>query len=156
MKSFRFRAQAAIDLRQREYDEARRVLAHASLDLRAAQRVYDDASERLAGAREQYGRELSARIDAARAEWYRFWIVRLEHERGVCARAVAAREREVALATAACLTTKRRLESLERFRDQARQAWEHAAAVEEQKQIDALATLRHVAALRESAQRSGT
>jgi flagellar biosynthesis chaperone FliJ len=156
VKLFRFRAQAAIDLRQREYDEARRVLARASLDLRAAQDVFGEASDRLTGAQEQGGREMRERIDAARAQWYRFWIVRLEHERAVCARAVAAREREVALATAACLSSKQRLESLERVRDKARQAWEHAVAIEEQKQIDALATLRHVAAHRESAQRSGT
>jgi flagellar biosynthesis chaperone FliJ len=96
------------------------------------------------------------RFDPSRAEWYRFWIVRLEHERTVCRSAVAAREREVAQATAACVAARQRLEALERFRDKARRAWEHAAAAEEQKQIDALATLRHVAALRESAQRSGT
>ena len=47
-----------------------------------------------------------------------------------------------------------RLEALQRFRDKALRAWERAATAEEQKQIDALATLRHVAALRESAQRS--
>jgi flagellar biosynthesis chaperone FliJ len=62
----------------------------------------------------------------------------------------------VSLASAACLTARQRLESLERFRDKARLAWEHAVAADEQKQVDALATLRHVAALRESAQRSRT
>jgi cellobiose-specific phosphotransferase system component IIA len=46
VKPFVFRAQAAIDLRQREYDEARRVLARASLDLRAA---HDVASESRGG-----------------------------------------------------------------------------------------------------------
>jgi flagellar export protein FliJ len=156
LKPFIFRAQAAIDLRQREYDEARRVLARASLDLRAANDVWSEARDRQTEARVQWAREMTQTIDPGRSQWYRFWIVRLEHEQAVCAKAVAAREREVALATAACQAMRQRLEALERFRDKARQAWERAAAAEEQKQIDALATLRHVAALRESAQRSRT
>jgi len=156
VRPFRFRAQAAVDLRQREYDGARRVMARASLDLRAAREVFDEAHARLTCAHERCAHEMAQAFDAARSQWYRFWIVRLEHERAVCAQAVTAREREVALASAACLRTRQRLEALERFRDKATRAWEHAAAAEEQKQIDALATLRHVAALRESAQRSRT
>jgi hypothetical protein len=80
----------------------------------------------------------------------------LEHERAVCAADVAARERDVARASAAALKARQRLEALERFRDKARRVWDHAVAADEQKQIDVLATLRHVAALRESAQRSRT
>jgi flagellar export protein FliJ len=153
---FVFRAQAAIDLRRREYDEARRVFARASLDLRAARDVWNGSRSRLTGAQEQFAREMTQTIDPARSQWYRFWIVRLEHESAVCADAVTAREREVTLASAACVKTRQRLEALERFRDKAQDAWQRAAAAEEQKQIDALATLRHVAALRESAQRSRT
>ena len=156
MGPFVFRAQAAIDLRRREYDDARRVLARASLDLRAAHDVWGEARDRHEGAHDQWAREMAQAIDARRSQWYRFWIVRLEHELAVCATAVSAREREVALASAACVTTRQRLEALERFRDKAKFTWERAAAAEEQKQIDALATLRHVAALRESAQRSRT
>jgi len=151
-----FRAQAAIDLRQREYDAARRVLARATLDLQAAQDVWSEARDRHAGAHAQWAREMTQGIEPARSQWYRFWIVRLEHEAAVCASAVSAREREVTLASAACVTTRQRLEALERFRDKAKHTWERAAAAEEQKQIDVLATLRHVAALRESAQRSRT
>jgi len=156
MKPFVFRAQAAVDLRQREYDDARRVLARASLDLRAAQDVWGEARDRHVGAHQQWAREMTQAIDPARSQWYRFWIVRLEHELAVCASAVLARERDVTLASAACATTRQRLEALERFRDKAKFTWERAAAAEEQKQIDTLATLRHVAALRESAQRSTT
>ena len=156
MKPFVFRAQAAIDLRQREYDDARRVLARASLDLRAASDVWSQSRQRQTEAQAQWAREMTQTIDPARAQWYRFWIVRLEHEQAVCAKAVAARERELTLAHHACQATRQRLEALERFRDKARQAWDRAAAADEQKQIDALATLRHVAALRESAQRSRT
>jgi flagellar export protein FliJ len=156
VKPFRFRAQAAIDLRRREYDESRRVLARASLDLRAAEDVLGDAGDRLSGGRDRLGREMAGGIDPARMQWYRFWIVRLEHERRVCAQAVAAREREVTLASAACQRAQQRLEALERVRDKARDAWDRAAAADERKQIDALATLRHVGAHRESAQRSRT
>jgi flagellar biosynthesis chaperone FliJ len=154
MKAFRFRAQAAIDLRQREYDEARRILARASLDLRAAEELRTEADVRIIAAREQNTREMKGSIDTARWQWHQSWILRLEHERAVCAADVAARERDVVRASTAALNARQRLEALERFHDKARHAWEHAAAAEEQKQIDALATLRHVAALRESAQRS--
>ena len=156
MRPFRFRAQAAIDLRQREYDEARRVLARASLDLRAAEEVRTEADARIIAAREQGTREMRGAIDTARWQWHQSWILRLEHERAVCAADVASRERDVARASAAAVKARQRLEALERFRARARHTWEHAVAAEEQKQIDALATLRHVAALRESAQRSRT
>lgn len=156
MKKFVFRAQAAIDLRQREYDEARRVQARASLDLKAANDVWNESRDRQREAHAQWSREMTQRIDPARSQWYRIWILRLEHEQVVCAKAVTAREREVMLATQACQAARVRLEALERFRDKAREAWERAAAADEQKQIDALATLRHVAALRESAQESRT
>src|SRR5262245_37731961 len=151
MRAFRFRAQAAIDLRQREYDDARRVLARASLDLRASEEVKTEADARIVAAREQGTRDMRGVIDTARWQWHQSWILRVAHEQGVCAADVAARERDVARASAAALKARQRLEALERFRDKARRAWEHAVAAEEQKQIDVLATLRHVAALRESA-----
>jgi flagellar biosynthesis chaperone FliJ len=156
VKPFRFRAQAAIDLRQREYDAARRVLARTSLDLRAAEEVRTEADVRIIAAREQGAREMRGTIDTARWQWHQSWILRLEHERAVCAADVAARERDVARAAAAAQRARQRVEALERFRDKARRAWDHAVEAEEQKQIDVLATLRHVAALRESAQRSRT
>jgi flagellar export protein FliJ len=156
MTRFRFRAQAAIERRRREYDDARRVLARAALDLRAAEEVRDRSAARLDDAREQCTRAMAGAVDTAQWQWHQSWILRLEHERAVCAADVAARAREVARASAAALEAQRRLEALERFRDKARRAWDRAAAAEEQKQIDVLATLRHVAAHRESAQRSGT
>jgi flagellar biosynthesis chaperone FliJ len=156
MKPFRFRAQAAIDLRQREYDETRRVLARAQLDLRAAEEVRTEAGARIIAAREQGTREMRGTIDTARWQWHQSWILRLEHERAVCAADVAARESDVTRASLAAQKARQRVEALERFRDKARRAWDHAVTAEEQKQIDVLATLRHVAALRESAQRSRT
>ncbi len=156
MKPFRFRAQAAIDLRQREYDETRRVLARAMLDLRAAEEVRTEADARIIAAREQGAREMRGTIDTARWQWHQSWILRLEHERAVCAADVAAREGDVTRASLAAQKARQRVEALERFRDKARRAWDHAVTAEEQKQIDVLATLRHVAALRESAQRSRT
>jgi flagellar biosynthesis chaperone FliJ len=156
VKPFQFRAQAAVDLRQREYDEARRLLARRTLDLHAAREVFDEAQARLGGARDQCGHEMAERYDAARSQWYRSWIVRLEHEQTGCANAVSAREQEVAAASAECLRTHQRLEALERFRDKAKYVWEQTVLAEEHKQIDALATLRHVSALRESTQRSRT
>jgi flagellar biosynthesis chaperone FliJ len=156
VKQFRFRAQAAIDLRQREYDEARRVLARAMLDLRAADELRTEADARITAAREQGARDMRGAIDTARWQWHQSWILRLEHERAVCVTDAAARARDVERASAAALKARQRLEALERFRRKAQVAWERASAAEEQKQLDVHATLRHVAALRESAQRSRT
>jgi flagellar export protein FliJ len=156
MRPFRFRADAAIDLRRSEYDEARRVLARTEMDLNAARALRADAAARLDKAREACRCELSAGHDSSRWPWYQAWLLRLEHERAVCVADVAARERDVTRASAAVVRARQRLEALERLRDRAREAWERASAAEEQKQIDVLATMRHVAALRESAQRSRT
>ena len=145
MRPFRFRAQAALDLRQREYDDARRVLARATLDLRAADEVRTEADARIVAAREQGTREMRGTIDAARWQWHRSWIVVSSTSGPMCAAAsrhgsVMSRGQRRPRRQSAPAGAK----SLERFRDKARLAWEHAVAAEEQKQIDELATLRQL------------
>jgi flagellar export protein FliJ len=145
MRPLRFRAQAALDLRQREYDAARRVLARAETDLRAARHLLAERRQALEDGRTQCGNAQAVAGPATQLQWYRFWIVRLEQEHTSQAAVVTAREREVAAATAACLRAKQRLESIERFKEKASAAWERMALAEEQKELDTLATLRFVA-----------
>jgi flagellar export protein FliJ len=145
VRPFRFRAQAALDLRQREYDAARRVLARAETDLRAARHMLVEREQALENARTQCANAQAHAGPATQLQWYRFWIVRLEQERASQATVVAAREREAAAASAACLRARQRLESLERFKQKASDAWERAVLAEERKELDTLATLRFVA-----------
>jgi len=144
MPTCRFRAQAALDLRRRQFDDARRELA-------AVERVRDQARVRVADAMAALGR---ARADGtARARrsgtitdwhWYRFWILRLEHERAAEAAALEAQEAAVETSRQACARARQRYESLERFRDKARDAFEAAAIAAERKVVDELATRRFV------------
>ena len=145
-KSFRFRAQAALDLRLREEEQAQRDLARAQGDRELARQRFEAA----AGA----ARDARVQVDAAAREcrsvnelqWYRFWIVRLDHERNGHAAAVVARDAAVQRAAAKLTEARLRRESLERFKTKARAAYDAAEADAERKLIDELATQRFAAA----------
>ena len=145
MRPFTFRAQAAVDLRQREYDAARRVLGRAETDLRAARHVLVEREQALEDGRTQCASAQSTAGTLAQLQWHRFWIVRCDQERAAQVRVVTACEQDVATAGAACRHARQRLESLERFKEKASAAWQRAALAEEQKDLDTLATLRFVA-----------
>ncbi len=148
MKGFRFRAQAALDLRRREDEAATRVLAQAERALLEARRALTDADGRLADARQVPGAAgvvPGAMLDGA---WHRSWIVRLEMERRAVALRVREREGLVAKALAARHKTYQRLESLERFRGKALDRFHDAEEAAEQKMLDELGTMRFMAARR--------
>jgi flagellar export protein FliJ len=139
---FVFSAQAALDLRRREDDDARRDLAaaesrraQAARDLAAAESSLVDALERATSEDAQAG-EIARRI------WYRNWIAH-ERQRAACARsALLACEAEVTHSAEAARAASVRREALERLRDRAEAAWTSAAARREQQVIDELAAVR--------------
>jgi flagellar export protein FliJ len=145
VRAFRFRAQAALDLRQREHDAARRALAQAESEQRAAQRALDEAVAAIERAEAEAAALWTGTEDRQRFEWYRSWIVRLRHERDACGHILRLRGEEVARATEASKRTKQRVESLDRLRERAWQAWTREAQAREQKEIDTVATIRFVA-----------
>lgn len=148
MKGFRFRAQAALDLRRREDEAATRVLAQAERALLDARGVLAAATGRLADARTQpvtAGTIPGVWMDGA---WHRSWIVRLEQERRAAASRVREREGVVASALAARHRTYQRLESLERFRRKALNRFHDAEEAAERKVLDELGTMRFMAARR--------
>jgi flagellar export protein FliJ len=142
---FNFRAQAAIDLRRREYDEARRLMASTDSDLRAAQHAVALAQQRAVEARTQWALAVQQAIPLAEQQWHRCWIVRLDSDSKAAGRTAAVRQADHARASLACMTAKQRLESLERFKEKALHAWRDLAAKNEQKELDARATMRFVA-----------
>ena len=142
MSTFRFRAQAALDLRLREWQAAQGELGRAERDRDMAALDVEKAAVALAGAQqaaEADGRETRT---ATELQWYRFWIVRLDHERRSAQSVLAARQGEASRLLAACLHAKQRYESLESLRDKMRRTHERAEAHAERKAIDEIATLR--------------
>src|SRR5262245_5983970 len=142
MRPFRFRADAALQLRRREHDRALVMLAHAQAALRAAQqrveqadRALDDADERLREAMQTPNPQLPL-------GWYRSWNVRMREDRRACQERCRAREKEVETATAAASRSQQRVRSLERLHDLAFSAWQREAERVEQKTMDQLASLR--------------
>jgi flagellar export protein FliJ len=144
-KSFRFRAQAALDLRLREEEQAQRDLARAQGDRAAARQRFQVAADAARDARSQVDAAAREPRTVNELQWYRFWIVRLDHERNGHAAAVAARDAAVHRATEKLTEARQRRESLERFKTRARAAYDAAEADAERKLIDELATRRFAA-----------
>ena len=142
MRAFKFRAQAALDLRTRQLQEMQRQLARAEGVRDAARLRLAQADGDLERARAQAAEAQRSSAPVTELEWYRFWILRLVHERGAHAAMLAAREQDVARATAACVAANQRRESLDRFKDKARAAHDAAQQAAEMKLIDELATRR--------------
>ena len=145
MKGFKFRAQAALDLRDRELADAQRQLARAEEVRDVARRRLEEAHFAAAQARVQATEAHRTSSDASALQWYRFWIIRLDHERNAQAAVLAAREKDVAQAKAACMLAKQKRESLDKFRKKAQSAHEAAQQAAEMKVIDELAARRFVA-----------
>ncbi|HEY6359861.1 MAG TPA: flagellar export protein FliJ [Vicinamibacterales bacterium] len=148
--AFRFRAQAALDLRTRELEVAQRELARAQGDRDAAGVRVEQANAALEAARTQAAEALRTATTCTALQWYQSWILRLSHERKAHNATLAAREEAVTRAAAACLRAQQRREALDRFREKARASYEAAQAATERKLIDELATRRY-ATTRQSA-----
>jgi len=146
VSTFRFRAQAALDLRARELEVAQRELARAQAVRDAARARVGQAEAHAARARAQAAEVQRTSLEAAGLEWYRFWILRLDHERTLHAATLAARDQDVERAAAACLRARQRRESLDRFKQKARAAHDEQQRAAETKLIDELATRRFAAA----------
>jgi flagellar export protein FliJ len=142
MSKFRFRAQAALDLRRRELQSAQADLARAEQVRAMAAGDVEKAARALAEAQSASAEQARSPRTATELQWYRFWIVRLDHERRSAQAILAAREGDVARMLAACQRAKQRCESLERAREKTQHAHERNEADAERKLIDELATTR--------------
>ena len=153
--AFRFRAQAALDLRTRELEVAQRDLARAETDRDLARRRVGAATDAVARARATASEAQRTATDCTALQWYQFWITRLDHERTAHETTLTAREEAVRRATDTCMRARQRRESLARFREKAQLGYEAAEAAAERKLIDELATRRY-AATRQSASETQT
>jgi len=140
---FKFRAQAALDLRDRELQDAQRELAKRQGDRDAAGLRVTEAEQALFDARVTSADAQRTVTDCTTLQWYQFWIVRLDHERKAHMATLATREDAVTQARVVCLLAQQKRDSLERFRDKARRGYEAAEADTERKLFDELATRRY-------------
>jgi membrane protein involved in colicin uptake len=145
MAKFRFRAEAALELRRKQDDEAQRALAEARRDTARAEAVREREQrlldETLARARDEEARA----CDMARAIWHRHWMRRQRLVIEAAVRAVEERRAAERAAAEHAVIARRRLRSLERLRDRLWTAHVGDERRAEQKEMDVLGGLRFVA-----------
>jgi flagellar export protein FliJ len=142
MRPFRFRAQAALQLRRREHDQALVSLARAQTAVAIAQRSVEEAEAAVRNVDERLKEATRSPVSGCPLDWYRSWRLRCQADRQLREQHRQACAVELRHATSAAQATQKRVRSLEQLRDDALAAWRQAAAHEEQKTMDALATSR--------------
>lgn len=142
MAKFVFRVQAALDMRCKQEDEAKQVLAAAETRRREAQAHCDQARDALT---ETIGRATEAERqpgDVNSRVWYRNWIgaQRLELERRQTT--VAARDADVRDAKKVAQEAYKKRRILERLKDRSHVTFLDAERREEQKMFDEFGSIR--------------
>ena len=145
MKPFRFRAQAALDLRQRAEDNARRALAAAEEQARLANARANDAVRAAGVAHDTRADAERDGVTGGELVWHQTWIARQRLE-------VDARRREAAIsagnvdrAVTSVRAAHQQRRTLERLRDRLLMRHRIEARRHEQRNLDELAGLRFTA-----------
>ena len=154
MRPFQFRAQVVLDLRRREEDDARRVLADAQTAHEAtlARAVAADVSARTAAV--EFVAAQRRGTEAWRLDWHQSWIAKLRLEADACQRATAISAATVERATASVIEAFQKRRTLERLRDRARRRYDAEAGRQHHREMNALASLRFAARAAERGGRS--
>lgn len=145
MARFRFRAQAAMDLRRKQDEDAQRALGEARRATQQAQAALDHERRVLDEAMVQARREAEQAYDATRAVWYRNWMSRQQQVIAAATRALEERRTAERTATEHAMQARRKLRALERLKDRLWKAFLAAELRAEQKELDVLGSLRYVA-----------
>ena len=142
MRSFRFRAAAALDMRRREEDAAALELARKDASFRQIEAALLSAEETRETALADQHTQSQQGIDIATLFWHRNWIVRLQATVVNLRADRNAAQQAVQIARQAWQLAKRRRLSLERLRDRALARHRADEQREELKVIDELARVR--------------
>jgi flagellar biosynthesis chaperone FliJ len=143
MRQFRFRADAALQLRRREHDQALAHLARSHSALISAQHDVDAAAREIEEADAAFRATSSGTTIQQHLDWYRSWRLRWAAERHRREQQRRAREADVHGATKIVGVTHQRVRSLERLHELALSAWRREADREERQTMDDLATMRY-------------
>jgi flagellar biosynthesis chaperone FliJ len=147
--TFKFRAAAALDVRRKEEDAARILVAKAESAVVAAQARLREAEVAVADERRTLADMQRQGSEAWRLQWHRTWI---EKQRGVAldrAAEVAARRTDAGKAALAAKEAVKKRRVLERLRDRALHRHQRAEHERHLREMNELATLRFVARLAE-------
>jgi flagellar export protein FliJ len=147
MARFRFRAAAALDLRQREEHDAGVALGREEARLREIAGARDEVERTRAEARRTAATQARTGTDAGTIEWHRNWILGLAMTVARLEQDIEQQATVVGLAERAWREARRRRLALERMRDRALRRFEQAEARLEMKDMDELARLRFLAAV---------
>lgn len=147
MPAFRFRAQVALDLRRRQEEDARRLLGDARRAVLDAREQVERSVASLDEAFER-ARDYASRADnLVQTSWYRNWILLKQQQVAAGRHTLAGREAEELEASRRAMEARRKLKSLERLRERMWAVHIDAERRQEQKLLDELGGLRHVARL---------
>jgi hypothetical protein len=144
MRPFRFRPQAALDLRIRQEEQALGALAAAQSALATATMRTTAAIDNAVAAAEAFASAQLEGIDGTLIGWHRSWIVRQRLEVDMRRREVAVSAVGVEGATASVRAAHQRRRTLERLRDRAGRKYEHDVQHEATKEMTLLAGLRYL------------
>jgi hypothetical protein len=143
MRTFRFRAEAALAMRRREHDRALVMLARAQAAFIAAQQGFEAAAKIVDDADRQLQRALQTPDPQLPLGWYRSWRLKVREDHHAAEARRDARDKDVRLASAEVSRSRQRVRSLERLRELALAAWEREARRSDQRTMDALAAMRY-------------
>lgn len=144
MRPFKFRAEAALEMRRRQDQEARQSLASANRSLRESEAAAADAVRAVATAMEQARAAEASATDVSSRTWHRNWITRQQAEVARCQHKVTEHRTDVQEASVRAQQARRRLRSLERLRTRMLRNYLLMARRTEQKELDRLGIVRYV------------
>ena len=145
MRPFKFRAEAALDVRRKFDENAQRALALARAARHAAGDVLSCALERIESSNRESAAAWQASGTIDRLIWQRNWMIGLERDVDRARQALTDRENEERRAAEIAQHARMQVRVLERLRERALRAWQLDARRVEQKAIDELAGLRFAA-----------
>lgn len=142
MRPFRFRAEAALEMRRREHDRALVMLAHAQAAFVAALEGVEAAQKTVDHADRELQQAMQAPDPQLPLGWYRSWRLKVREDYRAAEARRDARDKDVREATAEVSRSRQRVRSLERLRELALTAWERESRRSDRRTMDALASMR--------------
>jgi len=142
MRPFRFRAEAALQMRRREHDRALVMLARAQAAFVAAQQGVEAAQKAIEHADRELQQAMQTPDPQLPLGWYRSWRLKVREDHRAAEARRDARDKDVREATGEVSRSRQRVRSLERLRELAVAAWERESRRSDQRTMDALASMR--------------
>ncbi len=143
-RPFRFRGHAAINLRKRQDDEAKRELAEAMRTRAKAETNVDTASAAVDESMQLARQALKSTASVTDHAWHRNWIVSRQEELATRRTTLGSTREAEQLARQRAQDTRRALRSLERWFERVWRRYQEEQRRVEQRELDEMGVLRYV------------